>query len=170
MVRNGRYSVPISLKLVKSSGGSRFNYLAAGNISLPARTVSNLRPAAWGNILNVSSVDISSALTQMISVDVPLGQLLVIKSLTALSLNTNSETLSFELEVDGVVVLTYSGLSDLTSISFIGHNEPETGGADHVRPETLTDIEVRSNFKVRLRKPTETSASLSVTYVKLNRN
>lgn len=153
--------MPISLKAA-AGGGGRYNRLAAGNvIQLDATTSS----ATYSNTVTVSNVNISAALTEMVSVNVPVGELIVIKLASISSLNTTSNTLSVELEVDGLVVASASEpASTSASRQFIGASP--SGGAQP-GSATITDIEVRSNFKIRARKLLSTAATISVNFAKI---
>lgn len=155
----------VDLSLLGGGSGS-YNYLAAGNTIIPVGQ--NANGARWGNFLSITNVNISGAnITQMASVNVPTGELIVIKALQMADLTVTPATLEFQLEVDGVVVINYSGVANtLDRIGMVGN---DIGLANPNSNEIITDIEVRSNFRVLAKKTPAIAADLTVTYAKIRR-
>lgn len=147
-------------------GGGRYNYLAAGNAVFPVGQ--NSYGARWGNVLSVTNVNISgAAITQMASVSVPAGELIVIKSISLHDLTTGSATLEFQLEVDGEIVISFSGAANvLDQIGLVGNN---LGLNNYEANDIIKDIEVRTSFRVLAKKPPAIAADLTVTYAKIKR-
>lgn len=105
--------------------------------------------------VTINSLNIDNAsFVQVCSVDVPAGRSL---ALMGAVLNTIGSTgnFDFELEVDGVTVITYANASYTQS------------GAIMVGPlnaTALTGLLVRKNLKIRARRTGATAAQLQLTY------
>lgn len=151
------------MDLSKLGGSSsKYNRLTPGNL---IQLTSNTSAAEYANSVTVSNVNISAALTEMISVPVPTGELFVLKTAVIALLNSTSNQFTAELEVDGEIVATGTeAASTDTSRRLIGY--PASGGTQQ-SSSVVTDIEVRSNFKIRARKALSTAASITVNFAKM---
>jgi hypothetical protein len=138
--------------------------LAAGNLikmgSSPALGQS-------ANVVSVSGVNISAGMTQMMSVDIPVGEVMMLRKLSFGNLTTTAADLSVQIEIDGVVVATGAITATAeTGVTAIGCTQ--TGTQPEVT-NVLQDIIVKSNLKISANKSPASAASVTITYVKLKR-
>jgi len=140
---------------INGLGANYFNSLQSGF------TIS-VNNATYVQAFTSSATSISAALTQMCNLDVPAGKTRILIAATLTGLNSTSNLLEAEIEVDGVVVLTGSAATYTdTSAYLCGHNI-NSGGM----PITAVNaLQINRNLKIRAKKPSSTAAVLNLWYV-----
>lgn len=141
--------MPISLK--SASGGNAYT---GGALKL------NGLQNGWNLSANAAQVggttvtsNITTTLTSVFSVDVPVGKQLVVCLVQATSGLSTSQLLTVELEIDGVTVLSGTVTPSTTALTFVGNNNVLT-------TSDLDRLLVLSNFKLKIRTATTTQTSI----------
>lgn len=145
--------MPISLK---RASGTVAGVRLSGNQGNYGISSTN---ANYGSPISVAGVDISSSLTQVVSVNVPSGQKIVLLNSSLNNIGVSGE-LYVEIEIDGVTVLTSSNPSYTSSSATILGS-----GLSGVYSTAILDLVVENNFKIRVRRTGANSANLNVTYL-----
>jgi hypothetical protein len=116
--------------------------------------------ATYSAAFTSSATSISAALTQLCDLDTPAGLSRVLLAATLSGLETTSNQLDVEIEVDGVVVLKTAASNPIgiSNVYILGGNSAQT-------PVGVNAIQVDSNLKIRARKPLSTGAILTLWYV-----
>jgi len=138
---------------INGLGANYFNTLQ------PAIQPSNAY-AQYAPAFTSSATSISASLTQLCNLDVPAGKTRVILAATLTGLETTSNTLDVEIEVDGVTVISMSS-TYLNSIAYL------VGNANGASPPSnaIMAIQANRNLKIRARKPSSTAAILTLWYI-----
>lgn len=138
---------------INGLGANYFNTLQAA--IEPGNAYAQYAPA-----FTSSATNISAALTQLCNLDVPAGKTRILIAATLAALNTTSNLLEAEIEVDGVTVLsmssTYAGSATYLVGNPIGASPPSNA---------INAIQVNRNLKIRARKPLSTGAILTLWYI-----
>lgn len=143
------------------SGPFDINGLGANKFSVLQSTITTaVGSSAYSPAFTSSATSISAALTQLCNLDTPAGLNRVLLAATISGLETTSNQLDIEIEVDGAVVLktAVSNPIGIASVYIIG------GSAAQV-PVGVNAIQVDRNLKIRARKPLSTGAILTLWYI-----
>jgi len=158
-------------KLLTGGGGSGFHYLASGNILGLTPISSGNSTATWENSIRVTNLNIDSpTLVNVMDVNVPAGEMIVLLAGTISDLGNTSHNFYLELEVDGVTVASATRLaSTVTGWIWLGCTD---SGTQQGLSNMVSYIEVRNNFKLKARKTGTSGAVVDafVRYAKLLRS
>ncbi|MDZ7869752.1 MAG: hypothetical protein U5L02_11250 [Rheinheimera sp.] len=153
----------MDLSLLGGSGGMGLLWLAPGNIIGPRSSGGGI----FENAVTVSGLDISGAvMTEAFSADVDDGEILAIRSLSVGSMPTAAATFDYELEIDGEVVASKS-IASLTnsSVYILGTAVSESSFTANV----AFNVGVKSNVKLRVKRPAGIAVTVSMLFAKLKR-
>ena len=130
---------------------------------LGANYFTSLQPAivpaavpSYNAYFTSSATNITAGLTEMCSITVPAGKTLIILRATLSSLETTSNTLAAEIEIDGVVVLSSSSTYATATGTLIGFTAAPTNS------NFVSNVQVNRTLKIRASKPLSTGAVLTV--------
>jgi len=116
--------------------------------------------AQYAPAFTSSATNISAASTQLCNLDVPAGKTRILIAATLTALNTTSNLLEVEIEVDGVTVLSMSS-TYADSITHLIGNAVVTSPPSNA----IMAVQVNRNLKIRARKPLSAGAILTLWYI-----
>ena len=151
--------MPISLKAA-SGGGSSFRY----DLAVPTDVAVGEQRSSFKG-LSITGVNVSTALTEMFSINVPSGYTLLMLKVGVAGLGSTGD-LNFELEADGAVKLFSNNTSyTFNSATLLGQSPNTNDASAMFVTDTASWIPARQNMKLRVKRAGATSATVNYTYI-----
>lgn len=118
--------------------------------------------------LTASNINISAALTEVMNIDVPSGQALLLKDaklyLFGSGGSVNTGQITYELEIDGVIICSATNKAvTSTAMAFIG-----LSGNQINDNAAVMDIAVTKNLKLRARHTAVDKATFTISYARVS--